>query len=144
MLCGSFVKIKKLPLCASPCAFVFTVVGVKIGFVPDFPVFDIQIKAVSPTVIIMTNNMLANYSPFFKILGRYGAVFFYLVFYGLTQSEKGLGPGVKAYKNRFVCAGKIIGIRIFRISVKIWKYGCNIMGIRTAVYCTAQIGIMVS
>ena len=88
--------------------------------------------------------MLANLSPFFKILGRYGAVLFNLVFYGLTQPEKGFGPGVKADKNRFVCAGKIIGIRIFRISVKIWKDGCNIMGIRTAVYGTAQIGIMVS
>ena len=137
MLCRCLIHIEKLSLRAAPGAFVGAVIGIKIRLVPDLPVFDIQIETVSPAVIIMTDNMLADNSPFFKVLRRNSSVLFDLVLDSLSQSEKGFCPCVKSGQYAFVGAGKIIGIRIFGISVKVRKYGGDIMRIRAAVNRTA-------
>ena len=65
----------------APATLVRAVVGVKVGLVPDFPVFDVIVKAICPTLGIVSYNMLTDLCPFLEILGLNCAVFLDAVLY---------------------------------------------------------------
>ena len=101
------------------------------GACPDF--VDAVIKSVCPALVIVADNVLADYCPLFKILGRKRAVLFDLMLDGLTQTEEGLGAGFQTAEDRFVGAGEIVGCRIIDIGIKMRKNSVNVHGVLVSV-----------
>ena len=108
MCCRNFVKLKKFRLCASPTTLVGGVVIVKVGLVPDLPVFNIVMEAVCPAFCIMANDMLTNYCPLFEILRRQSSEFLNSVFNFRAEAIEGSNARILADLYIFVGCGEPI------------------------------------
>jgi hypothetical protein len=64
MLCSYFIKVAELLIGSAPGSDGGFII-IKVGLVPYFPIFYIVFISVCPAVIIVTDNMLAYYCPFF-------------------------------------------------------------------------------
>ncbi len=132
VLGGSLVKVEKFLLGAGPGALI-VLINVEIGLVPYLPVFDVKFISVCPALIIVTDDMLTNFSLFLIVLGRENMVLDHLMLDGLTETEKGLGSGLFTNKYRLVCAGEIVGGRVVYIGIKIRENSTYIVGVGSSV-----------
>ena len=119
MLCSCCIELKELCLCSAPAPLVCGIVGIKIGFVPDFPIFNIKIKTVSPAFSIVSYNVLANFSPFLKIFRGESRVLLYMMLNRLAKAEIRLRSCVESGENRFVCTSEIVGCGIVYVGIEV-------------------------
>jgi hypothetical protein len=76
-------------------------------------------QAVSPTLVVVADDMFANFCPLLEIGRRNCAVLFDLVLDGLTETEKRLRAGIQTAEDRLVGASEIVGRGIVYVGVEI-------------------------
>ena len=121
VLGGNFIEVEELLRSAAPCAPVGAAFGVKVRLVPDFPIPDVVMIAVCPALVVVTDDVLADFCPFVKIRRRNGVMLTNLMLDFLSQTVEGFGSCFQRDRDVFVCTGKIIGCGIVDIRLKAGK-----------------------
>ena len=116
VLDGNFEEVVELLGRAGPATRInlpLVVVPLEVGLVPDFPVLDIEVEAVGPTFIVVTDDMLAYLRPLFVVLGRIDIVLFQrLVLDALAKTVENLHARILNALYISVGKGKVIRLRL--------------------------------
>jgi hypothetical protein len=120
------IKLKELGLGAAPAALVGSIVGVKVGLVPDFPILYVIVKAVGPALGIVADNMLADYRPFFKVLWGQGAQLGNGMLYSGGKMIVYLGAYRVDNLKIMVGIGKYVGCRVLGVGIEITEYTMHV------------------
>ena len=126
-------------LCTKPHSTTFVILPV-IGFVPYLPVFNAVLESVSPTLVVVADNVLADPRPLVKILGRIDSVCLHteIVLNSHAETEKWLY--VVLYKRCYqpIGKGEIVGLGQSLVRIEIPKNVGNIDE-TVAAECTAHV-----
>ena len=88
---------------------------------------------VSPALVIVLDDMLADDRPLLEVLRRKGVVLLDLMLNARAETVEGPDPGRLVDLHIIVGTGKIVGGRIVRIGVKVGENKVNVDGMVAAV-----------
>jgi hypothetical protein len=110
------------------------------GLIPDFPIVNVEVEAVRPTLVVMADDMLTNSRPLSVILGRVDAICLDmgLILNRDSQSEIRLHTVFYEALNQFIGKCKIVGRRIVFIGIKVSENIGNI-DIAVAAKCSSYV-----
>ena len=127
VLGSSRVEVKELLLRAAPCARIrVPSLGIQVRLVPYFPVSDVPFMPIGPSLVVVSDDVLANLCPFLEISGRKYAIFLHVMLNLLPQSEEDLRAHVANAFQVPVRNGKVIGAGIIRLLREVGKDGSDV------------------
>ena len=115
---------------------------VAIGLVPDLPIFDAVVEAVSPALVVVTYDMFADACPFEVILGRIGAVLVAVLDRG-TEAVEGLCSHLDHIQYGSVGRTENVGRGIVLVGIEILEDSVYVNGVLAAV-ARVEGGVVVS
>ena len=117
----------------APAALVRGIVFIQIRLVPDFPVLNIMMVTIRPTLIVVGNDVFADHRPLFEVRRRKCVILFRPMFNGGAETVIRFRACVQCVLNKNIRQQKVVVRRIFRICIEIAENIGNIHAVRSAV-----------